>query len=104
MKVLTDKGAEVFEVEEKNGKPSVAAIVKMLAGRGVTRLMVEAGAVLTTAFVNEGLADRLYWFRAPVTVGEKGLPILNHEALLAGFTKAEARPLGQDMLEVLERA
>ena len=47
--------------------------VKQLAEKGITRLLIEAGAGLSTAFLQSGLVDRMYWFRAPLVIGNDGL-------------------------------
>ena len=39
------------------GKLDLAAALKLLAGRGITRLMVEAGPILAAAFVRADLVD-----------------------------------------------
>jgi diaminohydroxyphosphoribosylaminopyrimidine deaminase/5-amino-6-(5-phosphoribosylamino)uracil reductase len=43
-----------------------------LSAQGITRLLVEAGPTLSTAFLREGLADQLYWFKAPLLIGADG--------------------------------
>ncbi len=43
--------------------------LEQLAQRGVTRLLVEAGPALSTAFLDAGLADRIYWFKTHRRVG-----------------------------------
>lgn len=78
-----------------------------LAKRGITRLLVEAGAKLSTAFVQAGLVDRLYWFHAPVLLGDKGKPAIGG---LAGktladhprYTLKETMQFGDDTLKVME--
>ena len=44
------------------------------AKRGLTRILVEGGATLATAFLEAGLVDRLYWFRPRGVIGGDGLP------------------------------
>lgn len=44
-----------------------------LAQAGINHLMVEAGAILSAAFLREGLIDELYWYRSPKILGN-GLP------------------------------
>ncbi len=98
---LSDRGAEVVAMEEKEGKPHLPSLLHFLAQRGVTRLMVEAGAAVTTAFISENGADRLYWFRAPMVVGEGGAPAVSTEGGLFAGLVIEERPFGDDRLTVL---
>ena len=51
---------------------SIEDALNDLAQQGITRLMVEAGPTLNTAFLKSGLVDWLYWFRAPITIGADG--------------------------------
>ncbi|MEX0751335.1 MAG: bifunctional diaminohydroxyphosphoribosylaminopyrimidine deaminase/5-amino-6-(5-phosphoribosylamino)uracil reductase RibD, partial [Xanthobacteraceae bacterium] len=55
--VLRDKGVEVFRVKAKDGKLDLAQVLKILAERGITRLMVEGGARVAASFVAADLVD-----------------------------------------------
>jgi diaminohydroxyphosphoribosylaminopyrimidine deaminase/5-amino-6-(5-phosphoribosylamino)uracil reductase len=92
---LKELGVEIVKIADQ-GRPNVRAVLSTLAKRGITRLLVEGGAVVHAAFLEQGLADRLEIFRAPVTLGD-GIPnVLNAEA---GFVRTAERRLGPDMLE-----
>lgn len=82
-------------------QPTIAEAVAALAEKGITRLLVEAGQQLSTAFLHSGLVDRMYWFRAPMVIGEKGLPAFT-EALPEGWVPLDSMPLGPDSLEIYE--
>ena len=41
-------------------------VLAALARQGITRVLVEGGATLATAFLREGLVDRLYLFEVPL--------------------------------------
>lgn len=56
-----------------NGQIDLTAAVSMLAERGITRLMVEGGQSINTAFLNAGLIDEVAWFRAPTSIGVEGV-------------------------------
>jgi diaminohydroxyphosphoribosylaminopyrimidine deaminase/5-amino-6-(5-phosphoribosylamino)uracil reductase len=78
-----------------------------LAERGITRLLVEAGAKLSTAFLQSGLVDRIYWFRAAVLIGNDGLSAVgdgfaSELAQLQRFKTIERSSLDSDSLEILE--
>ena len=78
-----------------------------LANRGITRLLVEAGAKLSTAFLQSGLVDRIYWFRAPLMIGNDGLaaigdgftPVLEE---LKRWQTIKQSALQPDTLDILE--
>ncbi len=86
-------------------QPSIPEALTLLTEKGITRLMVEAGQALSTAFLQSGLVDRIYWFRAPMTIGDKGLDVFAEGFTLdpAQWTPQEEITLGKDRLEILER-
>ena len=71
-------------------------------------LMVEGGAATARAFLAAGLVDRLLIYRASCTVGGPGpaLPELTAAALAqsAYWHRTDTRPLGNDTLDVYDRA
>ncbi len=81
--------------------------VRELAEKGITRLLVEAGAELSTAFLQSGLVDRIYWFRAPIVIGHDGKaaagvgfdPVLAH---LPRWKLVQTQNFESDSLSILE--
>jgi diaminohydroxyphosphoribosylaminopyrimidine deaminase/5-amino-6-(5-phosphoribosylamino)uracil reductase len=105
---LTACGVEVRRVEESSGILDISAIVKMLAERGITRLMVEAGPKLNTALLAANLIDELALFRSPAEIGEQGIDALHGLPLSALVNSVHLRHLeteriGPDLLELYER-
>jgi diaminohydroxyphosphoribosylaminopyrimidine deaminase/5-amino-6-(5-phosphoribosylamino)uracil reductase len=77
---------------------TLAEALETLAARGVNHLMVEAGSMLTSAFLQQDLVDDLYWFIAPHKRFLNGLPAFT------GWQPPTALPqqrleLGQDRLD-----
>lgn len=84
-------------------RPEIAAVLADLAGRGITRLLVEGGATVHAAFLSAGLADRLEVFTAPKTLGSAGRGIVDGlAAAVSGeaprFNVISRRSLGPDLL------
>ena len=71
-------------------------------------LMVEGGAQTALSFLSAGLVDRMLLYRAPHAVGGDGaaLPQLSQAALAddPAWHQTDTRPLGNDRLDVYERA
>ena len=76
--------------------------MRLLAERGNHRVLIEGGQRLTTAALNSGAASQLYWFKAPLVMGEGGMAALRDNASLAAYVNAspyvKTLPLGGDML------
>lgn len=107
--VHKDAGVDIVRVvPDAQGRPAIAAVLRELALRGVTRLLVEGGAKVHAAFLSHGTADRLEIFRAPVALGSKGHGVVDAlpsavESPDAGkapnFVHLCSRKLGVDVLE-----
>jgi len=105
--ILKSKGVEVFRVDGKDGRLDLAAVLKDLAGRGITRLMVEGGPMVAAAFLQADLVDEAALFRSPNPLGEgidalEGLPL----TALTKSPKLKAvatETVGGDTLETFER-
>jgi diaminohydroxyphosphoribosylaminopyrimidine deaminase/5-amino-6-(5-phosphoribosylamino)uracil reductase len=101
---LQAAGAEV--VQMKTVTP--AAVAHVLAERGITRLLVEAGTQVATAFYQSGLVDACYWYRAPVLLGAGAVMALQPSgsaplAELPRWRLLRSETLGADRLEIYAR-
>jgi diaminohydroxyphosphoribosylaminopyrimidine deaminase/5-amino-6-(5-phosphoribosylamino)uracil reductase len=94
---FAESGVEMLAVEPgPEGHAAPDAILKALAAKGVTRLMIEGGAHLAGAFLRAGAVDRLAIFRAGRVIGGDGLPAI------AAFGVAELAQAPGFRLETLE--
>lgn len=94
-------GAEVEVLEAMTLEHAARA----LAGRGINRLLVEAGQRLSSHALMSGLIHRLYWFRAPGDIGAGGYPAFDErawKALDSGFDCVRRLQLAADRLAVYE--
>src|SRR5947207_3364388 len=94
-RVLTDLGVEVLRVPGANGRLDLAAVLRSLAARGITRVMVEAGPILSAAFVQRDLMDEAALFRSPNALGE-GIDALEGMPLTALTQSAKLRLGGSE--------
>lgn len=74
----------VARLPESASLPRFAAQMQMLAASGINRVLIEGGQQLTAAALDSGLANVLYWFRAPHRLGEGAMPALPAGQSLAG--------------------
>jgi diaminohydroxyphosphoribosylaminopyrimidine deaminase / 5-amino-6-(5-phosphoribosylamino)uracil reductase len=105
---LAAHGVEVHRVEESTDGLGLAMVLSLLAQRGITRMMLEAGPKLTTAFLAANLIDELALFRSPIPIGEEGTDALEGLPLCALLSSAPLQhiateTIGPDLLEFYER-
>jgi diaminohydroxyphosphoribosylaminopyrimidine deaminase/5-amino-6-(5-phosphoribosylamino)uracil reductase len=99
---LERQGAEVVIVPANAGRPDLAAVLGLLAGRDANEIWVEAGAVLAGAFVRERRCDELVVYLAPCLLGAGAMPLLALPALASlddrlALRFAECRSVGDDL-------
>ena len=88
---------------------NLATTLTLLSEQGITRLLVEAGPRLSTAFLGADLVDQLAWYRAPTVMGGGGHAVfgnLNVEGLadMKVFTPSLTMEFGADNLTIYTRS
>jgi diaminohydroxyphosphoribosylaminopyrimidine deaminase/5-amino-6-(5-phosphoribosylamino)uracil reductase len=107
--VFRDCGVELIEVESDGAAGvDVAAALRALGGRGLTRILVEGGGQLAASLLRAEAVDRLVWFRAPLVIGGDGIPGvgafgLERLADARRFQRTGLEPCGDDVLETYRR-
>jgi diaminohydroxyphosphoribosylaminopyrimidine deaminase/5-amino-6-(5-phosphoribosylamino)uracil reductase len=92
-KLLTDDGPALWHITEDI---ALEKLLENFAAQGITRLLVEAGNRLNTAFLQAKLVDEIYWYRAPVHL-RKGLAAYDGEY---GMKAIRSKPIRGDQLTV----
>jgi diaminohydroxyphosphoribosylaminopyrimidine deaminase/5-amino-6-(5-phosphoribosylamino)uracil reductase len=74
---LQQQGIEIVAVEpDAAGGIDLAGLLRAFGDEGLTRLLVEGGGMLAAALLRAGLVDRLVWMRAPLVLGDDGIPAI----------------------------
>jgi diaminohydroxyphosphoribosylaminopyrimidine deaminase/5-amino-6-(5-phosphoribosylamino)uracil reductase len=96
-------GATLLSVPRRGSALDLGRGLGLLAGAGLTSLLVEGGGKLAAALLRAGLVDELLWIQAPMLLGGDGLPGLGElgferlsDAIRLGNLKR--RRLGPDLL------
>jgi diaminohydroxyphosphoribosylaminopyrimidine deaminase/5-amino-6-(5-phosphoribosylamino)uracil reductase len=105
-------GAEVIRIAATATAPQgldLAAVLRALSDKGISRLMVEGGARVASSFVSAGLVDEIWLLRGPQTIGAEGVPALDALPLSAltgspAFKVRASESVGKDTLQIYERA
>jgi diaminohydroxyphosphoribosylaminopyrimidine deaminase/5-amino-6-(5-phosphoribosylamino)uracil reductase len=105
---LKSRAVEALHAPAADGRFDLATVLRALAKRGITRLMVEAGPILAAAFLQADLVDEIALFRAPATIGPTGIDALEGTPLAAltaspRFVSLRREAVGDDTLEQFER-
>lgn len=96
---LESAGVEVLPCE------TLADLLRQLALRGLSSVMVEGGAAVAAAFLQSDLVDRIWLFEGAATVGaEDGVPSpLRPGSVPHAFRLVSEEAMGDDRLQVFER-
>lgn len=98
---LKARGCELIEVDPHD----LRGVLRLLAGRGMTRLLVEGGAKVAGAFLSAGLVDELQMLRAPMVLGAEGVEAFaGGDPTVYGLKLQKTRTLGDDLLEIYRPA
>jgi diaminohydroxyphosphoribosylaminopyrimidine deaminase/5-amino-6-(5-phosphoribosylamino)uracil reductase len=105
---LAAEGVEIIRVEGTGGRLDLSAALKLLAERGITRLMVEGGPTLAAAFLTADLVDEAVLFQSPKAVGADGIDALEGLPLTAltqspHLVSVRSEAVGADAAEAFER-
>jgi diaminohydroxyphosphoribosylaminopyrimidine deaminase / 5-amino-6-(5-phosphoribosylamino)uracil reductase len=105
---LADQGVKILRMEG-GAAVDLDAAVKLLAARGITRLLAEAGPILAAALVEADLVDEAVLFRSQAALGADGIDALEGQSLGALVRSPRLRatrvePAGPDSVEFFERA
>jgi diaminohydroxyphosphoribosylaminopyrimidine deaminase/5-amino-6-(5-phosphoribosylamino)uracil reductase len=88
--------------------PEVAALDSLATAAGVNRILCEGGGRLAAALLAADRVDRLILLRAPILIGNgqglEGFVLPDLAAAHGRWRLLDRRPLGPDLLEVLERS
>ena len=105
---LRSLGVEVLRCGATAGRIDPAAMLRLLASRRITRLMVEGGPTVAASLIAAGLVDQAAIFRARKAIGADGIDALEGMPLSAltaspRFALRGIEAVGEDTLETFER-
>jgi len=106
---LAGRGVIVIHGEpDATGRPDLAGALRLLAGRGITRLMVEGGPTVAAALVAADLVDEAALLRSDRVIGADGIDALAGMPLAALYRSPRLASLGidevgADRIELIER-
>ncbi len=102
-------GLEVITVGvDSAGNLALPEVLGAFGKRGLTRVLAEGGGKLAAALLQQGLVDRVVWFRAATIVGGDGVPAaggfgLEHLAEVPRFELLSITGAGEDLVETYRR-
>jgi diaminohydroxyphosphoribosylaminopyrimidine deaminase/5-amino-6-(5-phosphoribosylamino)uracil reductase len=106
-RVLQGQGVEILQAPAPAGRLDLATVLRLLAGRGITRLMVEGGPTVAAAFVAADLVDEAVLFHSAKVLGPDGIDALEglpFDALTRNLRALGREPVGEDSVEFFARA
>jgi diaminohydroxyphosphoribosylaminopyrimidine deaminase/5-amino-6-(5-phosphoribosylamino)uracil reductase len=109
-KALRARGVDVLQVDRSApGRVDIPAALRLLAARGITRLLIEGGPILAAAMITEDAIDEVELFEGPLEIGPDGIDALEGMPISAlrrspRFKSAGEEPVGADRLQRFVRA
>jgi diaminohydroxyphosphoribosylaminopyrimidine deaminase/5-amino-6-(5-phosphoribosylamino)uracil reductase len=105
---LQAAGVVILRATVRQGAIDLAAMVKLVAGHGITRLMVEGGPTLAAALLNVDLVDEAVLFQSAKVVGADGIGALEGLPLTAltqspRLLSVRSEAVGADICDVFWR-
>lgn len=102
---LTKRGVKIAHLEAAGNHVCLNAAMAWLAAQGITSVFAESGAKLNGSLWQSKLVDQLYWFRAPIVLGNEGTDALTAHissapSALPRLHREDTIPLGSDLLEI----
>jgi len=68
---LKKQNIDIIIIKEKNKQVDLKSLMRKLAKKGISNILVEAGQNLTSSLIKEKLVDKIYFFIAPKILGSK---------------------------------
>lgn len=107
LRVVLDRRGRIEEAPgfEICRHETVEELLAYLAGKGITRLLVEGGTQVHRAFLEAGVVDEFQLCQSPVKLGKNGVQGVTGDALTRdyGLKYQKSRVLGEDVLEIYAR-
>jgi diaminohydroxyphosphoribosylaminopyrimidine deaminase/5-amino-6-(5-phosphoribosylamino)uracil reductase len=105
---LRETGIEIFRSASRAEALDLTAALRLLADKGITRVLVEGGPRIAASLLNADLVDEAVLLRGPEPIGSAGIDALDGlplEALTASprLTLSGQDKLGPDTIEFYER-
>lgn len=94
---LRKRGVRVEVLEADQGRVPLDKVLAKLGEEGVLTLLTETGTRLNTAFLSEGLVDRLHLFIAPQIMGSDAVPAFRGMNHFVHMNDVEVERYGNDL-------
>jgi diaminohydroxyphosphoribosylaminopyrimidine deaminase/5-amino-6-(5-phosphoribosylamino)uracil reductase len=95
---LQQTGVEILRSDVSANGVDLATALRLLADRGITRLLVEGGPKVAASLLNADLVDEAVLLRGPGTIGPSGIDALDGMPLDALTTSPRLKLSGEDKL------
>ncbi|TPJ42703.1 bifunctional diaminohydroxyphosphoribosylaminopyrimidine deaminase/5-amino-6-(5-phosphoribosylamino)uracil reductase RibD [Mesorhizobium sp. B2-5-13] len=94
---LERAGVRFIGTETHEGGVALPELLEDLAALGMASVLVEGGAKVASAFLADGLVDRIVLFQGPEAIGEDGIASpVDADHIPAGFRKLREMRFGED--------
>lgn len=100
---LRRRGVDVVTLAAGRARVPPVRLLRALAARGITSVLVEGGASVAADWLRAGMVDRVVWFVAPTLIGGDGIPAVGPLGVdrirsALALEDVEAARLGRDLV------
>ena len=78
---LKQLGCEIIRMKVKNNEINLNKVFSILYKLKISDLMVEAGGIFFANLIKKKLVDEIHLYKSPITIGEKGIPVIKGNQL-----------------------
>ena len=103
---LRGQGVDVARTTQTAAQFDLTVVLKLLATRGITRLMIEGGPTLAAALITADLVDEAVLFHSGVVIGDDGVNAFEPPTLATlgrHLTRVASEPVGADHQDSYQR-
>jgi diaminohydroxyphosphoribosylaminopyrimidine deaminase/5-amino-6-(5-phosphoribosylamino)uracil reductase len=95
---LQNSGVELVPMKLRGGKIDLKEVMKVLGGREILSVLLEAGPRLNGAALEAGIVNRLFLFYAPKLAGRAGVPLVQMaNGIQTSFAVRSIQQFGPDV-------
>jgi diaminohydroxyphosphoribosylaminopyrimidine deaminase / 5-amino-6-(5-phosphoribosylamino)uracil reductase len=103
--ILQNRGVEIVECDYIDRRIDLKAMSQLIASKGITSVLVEAGVTLFTTMLSQQIPEEVWWFKSKLNFSKDGIGILHMKKFLTErfYQMVYTQKIGQDELMIFQK-